>query len=121
MVIIHTGHDELFGTAAYASTSHPGFSGAAVLWMIDNRSIGGLGSDGLGHDASIDLDFSATFNMLNADGVAIPGLNNLETMNVTGDIIMASVVPLVGGSGFVTDPLACHGRTRGGKGKGKQK
>jgi kynurenine formamidase len=116
MVIIHTGHDELFGTAAYASTSHPGFSGDAVQWMIGKRWIGGLGSDGLGPDATIDFDFLATFTMLDADGVAIPGLNNLDTMNAKGDIIIASAVPLVGGSGYQVDPLACHGSVHGHQG-----
>ena len=109
MVIIFTGHQELFGTPLYNGVRHPGFSGDAVNWMIEKRHIDALGSDGLGPDASLDANFEATFNMLAADGITVPGLNNLETMAAKGDIIIASAVPLVGGSGFQTDPLACHG------------
>ena len=110
MVIIQTGHEDLFGSPNYTGINHPGFSGDAVTWMIENRWIAGLGSDGLGPDASIDADFAATFNMLAADGLTMPGLNNLDSVNPMGDIIIASAVPLVGGSGFQVDPLACHGR-----------
>lgn len=113
LVVIQTGHEELFGSPLYALTNHPGFSAEAVQWMIDNRWIGGLGSDGLGPDASIDADFAATFTMLAADGVTMPGMNNLDSMNFKGDVVIAPAVPLVGGSGYQVDPLACHGNVWG--------
>lgn len=107
LVIIYTGFDELFGTPDYLDEA-PGFSGDAVQWMFDRRGISGLGSDTFGPDASSDGDFSATFTALDNDGVAIPGLNNLDSLNTRGDIIIASVVALRDGSGYQTDPLACH-------------
>ncbi len=109
LVIIQTGLEELFGTSAYATTDAPGFSADAVQWMFDDRNIDGLGSDGLGPDATSDLDFGATFTALDNDGVTLPGLNNLDSLNRRGDIIIASAVALVGGSGYQVDPLACHG------------
>lgn len=109
MVIIQTGHEELYGTAAYTSTNHPGFATEAVAWMIEARNISGLGSDGLGPDASIDADFSATYTMLAADGLTMPGLSNLDSLAEKGDVIMAPAVPLIGGSGYQVQPLACHG------------
>jgi len=113
LVIIQTGHEELFGTPAYTMVNHPGFSPAAVQWMIEDRWIGGLGSDGLGPDASIDTFFDTTLTMLAADGVTMPGMNNLDSLNFKGDVIVASAVPLVGGSGYQVDPLACHGNVWG--------
>jgi kynurenine formamidase len=110
MVIIQTGLEELFGTHAYATASAPGFSEEAVLWLFEHRDIAGLGADGLGPDATSDVDFIATYTALYLDGVTMPGLNNLDSLNRRGDIIIASAVSLAGGSGYQVDPLACHGR-----------
>ncbi|MGI9608114.1 MAG: cyclase family protein [Acidimicrobiales bacterium] len=112
MVIVQTGLEELFGTPAYLTTNAPGFSAPAVQWLFDERDIGGLGADGLGPDASIDFDFLATYTALDNDGVTLPGLNNLDSLNRRGDIIIAPAVPLVGGSGYQVDPLACHGKKK---------
>ena len=35
MVIMQTDHEELFGTSDYTNIRHPGFSGDAVLWLVD--------------------------------------------------------------------------------------
>ena len=109
LVIVQTGLEELFGTPAYAVASAPGFSADAVQWLFDQRQIAGLGADGLGPDATSDTDFGATFTALVNDGVTLPGMNNLDSLNRNGDIIIASALPLQDGSGFLTDPLACHG------------
>lgn len=108
MVILRTGFDVLYGTPAFLDAA-PGFSGDAVQWMVSNRGIGGVGSDTFGPDATSDPDFSATFTILSNDRVALPGLDNLERLALTGDIVMAPTVALTDGSGYQTDPLACHG------------
>lgn len=86
-----------------------GFSGPAVQWMFDNRSIDGVGSDAYGPDAATDELFDATYTTLFNDGVALVGIANLDDVNVNGDIIISSTVNLTNGSGFSTDPIACHG------------
>lgn len=111
MVIIRTGFDEFYGTPAFLEAA-PGFSGDAVQWMVDNRLIGGIGSDTFGPDATSDADFAATYTILANNRVALPGLNNLESVAVDRDIIMAPTVALSDGSGYQTDPLACHGTGR---------
>jgi kynurenine formamidase len=113
MVVIRTGFDAFFGTPAFLDAA-PGFSGAAVQWMVDQRNIGGIGSDTFGPDATSDADFSATFTILNNNRVALPGLNSLESLQVKGDIIMAPTVALRNGSGYQTDPLGCLGRIEKG-------
>lgn len=110
MVIIQTGFETKFGTPAYVDDVAPGFSEKAVRWLFTKRDIGGLGSDTLGPDATSDVDFLATYTALSFDGVTMPGLNNLDSLNRTGDIIIASAVALRDGSGYQVDPLACHGR-----------
>ncbi len=88
-----------------------GFSGAAVQWLFDERGIAGVGSDAYGPDAFGDDFFDATYTALANDGVALVALANLDSVSVNSDIIMAPAVNLTDGSGFPTDPLACHGGT----------
>lgn len=109
LVIIRTGRAEDFATPAYADNA-PGFSGDAVQWLFDERSISGVGSDSYGPDATIDEDFSATYTALANDGISIPGLTNLDSMNLRGDLIIAPPVRLDSGSGYQVNPLACHSR-----------
>ncbi len=109
MVIIRTGFDQYFRTPAFLDAA-PGFSGDAVNWMVANRQIGGVGSDTFGPDATSDAGFNATYNILAANKVALPGLNNLASLQVKGDLIIASAVALKDGSGYQTDPLACLGQ-----------
>jgi kynurenine formamidase len=112
MVILRTGFDAFYGTPAFLDSA-PGFSGDAVQWMVDSRDIGGIGSDTFGPDATSDADFSATFTILSNDRVALPGLNRLDRLSITGDILLAPTVALSDGSGYQTDPLACHGAGHG--------
>lgn len=109
LVIIHTGIGESFGTDGYFADA-PGFSADAVQWMIDRRRIDAIGSDTFGPDASSDEDFGATYTILANDGVALPGLTNLESMNTRSDIVIAPPVRLLDGSAFQVNPLACHGK-----------
>jgi kynurenine formamidase len=109
MVIIRTGFDQFFRTPGFLAAA-PGFSGAAVQWMVDQRKIGGIGSDTFGPDATSDTNYSATFTILNNNRVALPGLNNLQALQIKGDIIMAPTVALRAGSGYQTDPMGCLGR-----------
>ncbi len=111
LVIIQTGFDAKFGTDAYDAPA-PGFAGDTVQWLFDERHIGGVGSDTYGPDATSDEDFAATDTALANDGIAMPGINHLDSLNRTGDIVMAGVIPLKDGSGYQIDPLACHGRKR---------
>lgn len=111
LVIIQTGFDAKFGTPDYDGPA-PGFGGDTVQWLFDERHIGGVGSDTYGPDATSDGGFSATDTALGNDGIAMPGLNNLDSLNRTGDIVIAGVIPLEEGSGYQIDPLACHGRRR---------
>lgn len=120
MVVIQTGWDAKFGVDGvdeegntvddYVDDIAPGFSGAAVQWMFDERHIAGVGSDTLGPDAYTDEFFDATYVALLNDGVALPGLNNLDSLAVRGDLIMAPAVRLGDGSGYQVSALGCLGK-----------
>lgn len=127
LVILQTGAEEFFGldgpgdaravdgddnadnTDDLFDFENAGFSGAAVQWLFDRRDIDGVGSDAYGPDSFADADYDATYTTLLNDGVALVALANLDSMSVNGDIIIASTVALTDGSGFSTDPIACHG------------
>ena len=109
LVIIRTGLGEAYGTEAYFDDA-PGFSADAVQWMVDEREIKAIGSDTFGPDATSDEDYSATYTILANDGVAIPGLANLDSVSTRGDIVIAPPVRLLDGSAYQVNPLACHGR-----------
>ncbi len=129
LVVLQTGAEEFWGAEEVAidddgnsanvddffDFENPGFSGATVQWMFDERGIDGVGSDAYGPDAFGDDLFDATFTTLANDGVALVALANLDSVNVRGDIIMAPTIALSDGSGFTTDPLACHGGGVGSK------
>ncbi len=111
-VVAQDGDDNVANTDDFFDFVNPGFSGEAVQWLFDNRRIAGVGSDAYGPDAAGDENFDATFTALFNDGVALVALKNLDSVNVRGDLIMAPTVALSDGSGFSTDPIACHGRPR---------
>ena len=124
LVVLQTGAEEFWGAEEvgvdeldnsanvddFYTFENAGFSGAAVQWLFDNRDIAGIGSDAYGPDAHSDDFFLATDTALNNDGVALVALANLDSVNVRGDIILAPTVALTGGSGFPTNPIACHRR-----------
>lgn len=110
MVILQTGFEEFYGTEAYLGAA-PGFAGDTVDWMVANRNVGGVGSDTFGPDATSDALFDATYSILEADRVALPGLANLDSLSISNDIVMTGAVRLRDGSGYQVDPLACHGRS----------
>jgi len=126
LVVLQTGAEEFWGAETVAQDAddnvanvddffdfpNAGFSAAAVQWLFDNRNIDGIGSDAYGPDAAGDENFDATFTALANDGVALVAIKNLDSVSVRGDLIMAPTVALADGSGFSTDPVACHGRSK---------
>lgn len=135
LVILQTGADEFWGAEVVAQDAddnaantddffdfeNPGFSGDAVEWLFEKRDIDGVGSDAYGPDAYSDGDFLATYTTLLNDGVALAAIANLDSVSVRGDVIMAPTVALENGSGFSTDPIACHGGSNNGQGHGNDK
>jgi kynurenine formamidase len=107
-VLLLTGFAEIFGAAVTqaaarskaaaggASALHhgpesyfdpaPGFTGEAAAWLFDRRSIGALGSDTFGPDATSDEDFSATLTTLQKGGITVENVGpGLATMRPHGD------------------------------------
>lgn len=108
-VVAQDADDNAANTDDFFDFEAPGFSGPAVQWLFDKRNIDGVGSDAYGPDAFSDVNFDATYTTLANDGVALVAIANLDSVATRGDIVIASTVALIDGSGFSTDPIACHG------------
>ena len=64
----------------------PGFTGEAAAWLFDHRSIGALGSDTFGPDATSDEDFTATLTTLQKGGITVENVGpGLARMRPHGD------------------------------------
>jgi kynurenine formamidase len=79
-----------FSVAHHAPGSYfdpaPGFTGEAAAWLFDHRSIGALGSDTFGPDATSDEDFSATLTTLEKGGITVENVGpGLASMRAHGD------------------------------------
>jgi kynurenine formamidase len=66
----------------------PGFSGAAVDWLFDDRNILGVGADTFGPDATFDPNFEATTEATGRGGITLENLGpGLARMRAFGDWI----------------------------------
>ena len=66
----------------------PGFSGAAVDWLFDERHILGVGADTFGPDATFDLNFAATTEATGRGGITLENMGpGLGAMRDFGDWI----------------------------------
>ena len=120
LVVIQAGLEDLYDlpptdpqdvySAPFFADGNPGFAGATVQWMFDERHIAGTGSDAYGPDASSDELFDATYTTLLNNGVAVVVLNNLDDLAVRGDLLIAPPVNLSEGTGFPVNPISCQGK-----------
>jgi kynurenine formamidase len=66
----------------------PGFSGAAVDWLFDERHILGVGADTFGPDATFDANFAATTEATGRGGITLENMGpGLASMRAFGDWI----------------------------------
>jgi kynurenine formamidase len=105
VVIIYTGFQERWGDPSYFDNA-PGFSTAAVEWMVAKRGIGAIGSDTFGPDASTDPNFEGSTAIYTAGGITFENMAGLDQLHTYGDTVVATPDRLKDGSGFPTSPIA---------------
>jgi kynurenine formamidase len=106
IVAMNSGWDARAGSeAAYrnadaSGTLHfPGFSGAAVEWLIEERDIAGIGVDTLSLDPGNASAFVAHLTLLGANRFGIENLVNLRRIPAKGATAFVGVIPWEEGSG----------------------
>jgi kynurenine formamidase len=106
LVAMNSGWDARAGSeAAYrnadaAGVSHfPGFSGAAVEWLVAERDISGIGVDTLSLDPGNASVFAAHVTLLGANRFGVENLANLAKIPPKGATAFVGVIPWEEGSG----------------------
>jgi len=77
----------------------PGFSKAAVEWLVAERDIAGIGVDTLSLDPGRSQTFDAHFAILGANRYGIENLVNLDHVPPRGATVTAALIPWEQGSG----------------------
>jgi kynurenine formamidase len=77
----------------------PGFSKAAVEWLLEKRDIAGIGVDTLSLDPGRSATFDAHVTLLGADRYGIENLANLDKVPPRGTTVTVGLVPWEQGSG----------------------
>ena len=106
LVAMNSGWDARAGSeAAYrnadaAGVSHfPGFSGAAVEWLLEQRDIAAIGVDTLSLDPGNATVFAAHVTLLGANRFGVENLANLAKLPAKGATAFVGVIPWEEGSG----------------------
>ncbi|WP_405151353.1 cyclase family protein [Sphaerisporangium sp. NBC_01403] len=88
----------------------PGISVECARWLAEEAPIGGLGVETVGTDAGAAHSFDPAFPchsfLLGAGKYGLTQLRNLDRLPVTGSVVIAPPLPIVGGSGSPVRVLA---------------
>ncbi|MDH2428485.1 cyclase family protein [Sphaerisporangium sp. TRM90804] len=88
----------------------PGISAECARWLAEETPIAGLGVETVGTDAGAAHSFDPAFPchsfLLGAGKYGLTQLRNLDRLPVTGAVVVAPPLPIVGGSGSPVRVLA---------------
>ncbi|MFB2876225.1 cyclase family protein [Floridanema aerugineum] len=113
IVLVYTGWQEKwldshqFLNPDSAGVMHfPGISKEAVLFLLKERAISGLGIDTHGVDSGQDTTFTVNSLMLETPRIVLENLTNLEQLPATGTTLVIGILRLKNGSGSPAAVLA---------------
>ncbi|XWK87506.1 MAG: cyclase family protein [Phormidium sp.] len=84
----------------------PGISKEAVLFLLKERAISGLGIDTHGVDSGQDTTFTVNSLMLETPRIVLENITNLEQLPATGTTLVIGILRLKNGSGSPAAVLA---------------
>lgn len=84
----------------------PGFSGEATEFLLEQRAIGGVGSDAHGVDPGNDQHFTTNQLVLKRGGLVLENLTNLDQLPAQGATLAIGILRLQSGSGSPVSVLA---------------
>jgi kynurenine formamidase len=104
-------HDQgAFLNADETGPHTPGISVECARWLAERSPIAGLGVETVGTDAGTAHSFDPAFPchsfLLGAGKYGLTQLRNLDRLPVTGAVVVAPPLPIVGGSGSPVRVLA---------------
>lgn len=104
-VLLRTGweefnNDERRYAGAPGDLRFPGFGVESAKFLVEERNIGGLGTDTLGIDPGCATNFPVHSQVTHPKGIwHLENLQNLKLLPPLGAWIVVGVLPLIGGSG----------------------
>lgn len=106
LVLLNTGWPERWhdpeaylGADPCGGLHFPGFGYEAASCLVNERDVGGLGTDTAGIEPGTDSDLSVSKLVLAEPRIALENLVNLDRLPATGAVVVIGVLRLVGGSG----------------------
>jgi kynurenine formamidase len=84
----------------------PGISGDTAKWLLTKRMIAGVGIDTHGADPGIDSNYQTNNAVLQANGIVLECLTNLDTLPPTGSTLVIAPLRLKDGSGTPLSVMA---------------
>ena len=106
LVLLSTGWPERWHDAeAYLGADpcgglhFPGFGYEAASYLVNEREVGGLGTDTAGIEPGTDNRLSVSKLVLAEPRIALENLVNLDRLPATGAVVVIGAIGLVGGSG----------------------
>jgi kynurenine formamidase len=118
-VILWTGWAARWGTPAYANLDpagvprQPGFTLAAVEWLIETGRLGrrgALGTDTFSPDRGVDTAFAVSLALLREHRISLECLANLAALPTTGAWVLAASPIHRGGTGATATVYALLAR-----------
>jgi len=105
-----SGSQEEFLNANETGPHTPGISVSCAQWLATQTAVLGLGTETVGTDAgaahSFDPPFPCHSSLLGAGKYGLTQLQNLARLPVTGAVVIAGPLPIIGGSGSPSRVLA---------------
>ena len=87
------------GDTATDGLHFPGFGYEAASFLVNERDVGGLGTDTAGIEPGTDSGLSVSKLVLAEPRIALENLANLDRLPPAGAVVVVGVLRLVGGSG----------------------
>lgn len=84
----------------------PGFGAATTRFLVQHRSIAGVGIDTHGVDPGVDQTFATNRQVLERQGIVLENLTNLDQVPPQGAILVIGILRLQSGSGSPASVLA---------------
>jgi kynurenine formamidase len=113
LVLLYTGWQEKWSDAqAFFNQDEngichfPGFGEETAQFLLEERSIAGIGTDTHGVDAGRDASFAVNKLVLNKQRIVLENLANLEELPAAGITLVIGILRLAGGSGSPVSAIA---------------
>ncbi|MEG3977695.1 cyclase family protein [Microcoleus sp. herbarium8] len=113
LVLLYTGWQEkwdnkqaFFNPDAGGICHFPGFSKAATQFLLEERSVAGIGTDTHGVDPGKDESFAVNKMVLGKQRIVLENLANLHLLPAADITLVIGILRLLGGSGSPVSVLA---------------